>query len=161
MGTNYYLKKKVTEDDKRIINNLLYRDDYDVWDQIRKYCDNQDNEIHLGKNSGGWKFLFDLNDGKYYSDTRASIDEWLSNPEYEIFNEYGEKLSKDKFWNIVLSTMDDDHIDNKEYYTNPKYSKDHPDWTTLERFFGYSRAEGNYGDYYNDGLRFARYTNFS
>lgn len=161
MGTNYYLKKKVTEDDKRIINNLLYRGDYDVWDQIRNYCDNQDNEIHLGKNSWGWKFLFDLNDKKYYSDTKASIDEWLSNPEYEIFNEYGEKLSKDEFWNMVLSTMDDDHIDNKEYHTNPKYDKVCPDWSILERLFGYSKAEGNYGDYYNDGLRFARYTDFS
>lgn len=69
MGTNYYLKSKPCET-----------------------CGHCQTELHIGKSSMGWKFLFRA----YFSPINiTSFDEWLielSNPQKIIYNEYNEKI---------------------------------------------------------------------
>lgn len=55
-------------------------------------------EVHLGKSSGGWTFTFQYNDGEFYK-TVAEMKKWLVGK--QIYNEYGEKVSQKKFWDLV------------------------------------------------------------
>jgi len=55
-------------------------------------------EIHLGKASCGWKFLFQLNGKKYYSSI-DELKEWLKGK--EIINEDDELVSHEEFWGVV------------------------------------------------------------
>lgn len=57
----------------------------------------RENIVHIGKRSGGWKFLFNHNSWKYYGYTKESINSFLKSC-YKIENEYGEELTVDEFW---------------------------------------------------------------
>ena len=56
------------------------------------------NGVHLGKSSGGWRFLFAFNGGEYYKDV-SSMRQWLKNR--LIYNECGERVSHKDFWEMV------------------------------------------------------------
>lgn len=89
-------------------------------------------EIHLGKRSSGWKFLWNPNlykiskghiewtktgknsraghwvdDGydvfKYYDLTKESIKAFIDREDVEIYNEYNEKQNKEEFWQMALN----------------------------------------------------------
>lgn len=96
MGTNYYaVKKKPT----------LYN-----------------REIHLGKSSAGWLFLF--RDNKEFH-TYPQFKEWLKNNvdtgEYVLFNEYNEEITKDYLLDLIDKKQADEHNlsnpDNFNYNT--------------------------------------------
>lgn len=90
MGTNYYTK----------IN-------------ICPTCKRAEEEVHLGKSSFGWKFLFQYNGGKFYKNVHE-MKKWLSNK--VIKNEYGEIVPCNEFWKMVKEkqkTTDPEEI--KEY----------------------------------------------
>lgn len=59
--------------------------------------DEKENTIHIGKRSGGWKFLFNHNNWKYYDYTQKSINEFLQSC-YKLENEYGDEISIEQFW---------------------------------------------------------------
>lgn len=62
--------------------------------------------IHIGKRSGGWKFLFNHNNWVYYSYTRESIDAFLRSCEL-IENEYGEPVTVEEFWKDYVEDFAD------------------------------------------------------
>ena len=74
MGTNYYVRK----------------------DECDK-CHRGEEEIHIGKSSAGWRFLFDKSHG-YYHD-KESLLKFLKGQ--NIWDEYNRELSKRKFWDLV------------------------------------------------------------
>ena len=57
-------------------------------------------EIHLGKSSCGWQFLFNHNYWKYYDYTQESIKTFMRSCEYSM-DEYGNKISVEEFWDLV------------------------------------------------------------
>lgn len=71
MGTNFYFIPKISDE---AVNNILIkakkldknRDYSDVKDLYNEVQDVLDTEIHLGKRSCGWQFLWNHNDLKYY-----------------------------------------------------------------------------------------------
>lgn len=75
MGTNYYAK----------IN-------------ICPTCKRPEEEIHLGKSSYGWKFMFQYNGGKMYQ-TAEEMRRWLVGKVIE--DEYGKRVSQKAFWKMV------------------------------------------------------------
>ena len=83
-----------------------------------EHCQRYD-EIHLGKSSYGWKFCFQLNGKKYYKNIEE-LKEWLKDK--EIYNEYENPISYDKFWEIVemrqklKKSQDDDYVINIDGY---------------------------------------------
>ena len=86
MGTNFYCREKISKKSRTQIQSLL--------DDLSKRIENADEsadianmydsckesieeyipeEIHLGKRSCGWQFLWDYHNGKYYEANLESI----------------------------------------------------------------------------------------
>jgi len=108
MGTNYYaipIKKinELEELKEKALNEA--KDMKGLIPIITEYFDTKiialyDKEkYHIGKSSGGWDFLFQLNDKKYYHD-KASMIEFIK--ECQIVDEYDRELTFDDFWNNVV-----------------------------------------------------------
>ena len=61
-------------------------------------------EIHLGKDSAGWKFNFNYNDGEFYTDF-DELRYWLKGK--TIVDEYGREITFDNFLYRVYSKQKD------------------------------------------------------
>jgi len=93
MGTNYYARKKKP----RIVK---------IYD-----------ELHLGKSSVGWRFAFKETDEiKSY----PQFLKWLEDNkiDYDIFNEYGEKISIKKLIKFIEEKQKFNNPDNFKYDKN-------------------------------------------
>lgn len=83
MGTNYYLRLRFCS------------------------CCGRYDERHIGKSSAGWKFIFRVHEN-------IDVNEWKGetlhyknwSDEEGIFNEYGDKVSYDDFWELVKNKQD-------------------------------------------------------
>lgn len=105
MGTNVYALKK------NLYTNGLYQSYEKAIKKAIKECNDvkleqitiellketEENKIHIGKRSCGWKFLFNHNNWKYYDFSRESINNFLKSC-YKIINEYDEEISLEVFW---------------------------------------------------------------
>src|SRR5574344_1368372 len=112
MGMNFYAKKINNKETKQRLVNII-KDDmptkkelyelinngsiedvsqklYDLWNNFSTAYDEENKSIHLGKRSGGWQFLWQFHDGKFYNDNVNSIKEFLNNPDYQIVDESGD-----------------------------------------------------------------------
>lgn len=167
MGTNYYAVKKKNRQyykERNELINLIKANQYDEAeekiDEIRKvYIDG----IHLGKKSLGWKFCFDHNNEEYYECNKASIKRFLREGNYEIIDEYHKKVSKKEFWDMVIRSMKDpNNIGSKEY---DEMKRKEGRYNTYRYCYAPDKIRVKYNctyaDFYNDGLRFASYTDFS
>ena len=72
MGSNYYLRK------------------------ICEHCGRYD-ELHLGKSSAGWKFLFQKS--KLINNLAEAV---VLTCTYDIYDEYGRRITPKEFWDMVL-----------------------------------------------------------
>ena len=94
MGTNYYIKRKLSDNQKQIIIDKLMKDEYeDVHFMLPE-------NIHIGKRSSGWKFLWDVHGFKYFNPTKESIFDFLKSG--TIIDEYRQEVSFDDFINNGL-----------------------------------------------------------
>lgn len=164
MGTNFYRKRIITEEEKQILHQLLDNNDYS--ELQRQLCELSE-EVHICKRSCGWKVGFDHNWGKYYQPNRKSLEEFLNEPNTVIVDEYGTKYTPEEFWDEV-----EQHNSNprntwtaksykeweaKEYPNhgyNPSFSEEK---NKCKMFFGIVTEDS---DFTVDGLRFAVYTDF-
>ena len=104
MGTNFYVvlpvKKRTTNKLRELADKLdavQYIDaEGEMYDIIQ---DLKCHEIHLGKRSYGWAFLWDANDLKYYEPTLASIKKFIDDNHAKIIDEYGEEFTWEQFIN--------------------------------------------------------------
>ena len=101
-------------------------------------------EIHLGKRSCGWQFLWAPNP-KWYDNTIESIDKFLRREDVVLYNEYGEYLTPEQVWEEYANTKGDTH---------ESYLQKHPE----ERRY-YTRND--YETVTEEGLRIARDAYFS
>lgn len=112
MSTNFYAKIKMTdrnvarlksyvEDMTAALNAEDYKQFDDVLDDLSYVFNNIKKEtiIHLGKRSGGWAFLWDLNNMKFYKPELKSIISFLQKNNVVIEDEYGRQFSVDDFIN--------------------------------------------------------------
>jgi hypothetical protein len=79
-------------------------------------------EIHIGKRSGGWKPLFKAHKNAYNS-VKEMID-FLKreSANFEIFDEYGEKMSVDELQKELIDWgKNQKAIDHVEYAKNDEY----------------------------------------
>ena len=90
MGTNYYI---------RIDNN------------------NRDSDVHIGKSSGGWQFIFQTNPTYYHAD-KNSVNRFLKLHKDNLFDEYGINISIDNFWKLVEEKKEG--LTLREYYRYPE-----------------------------------------
>ena len=62
----------------------------------------KDKEIHIGKSSCGWMFLFAPNP-EHYDNTKAGINRFLKLHKNEFYDEYDRLVDIREFWNMVES----------------------------------------------------------
>lgn len=116
MGTNFYLRKKISNKDKEELLSCLDSKYVELRKQINAnpyglryalddFCYEVTNDscsyyndIHIGKRSAGWQFLWDYHKGRYFEANLESIKKFLSNPLYEIIDEYGEVFTLEQFF---------------------------------------------------------------
>ena len=197
MGTNYYAKIIPTKERKEYIINLIKESDPSKWRKIRSSIaetyglldeyDHTGGEIHLGKCSYGWKFLWNPNTYRvrnghtveeeiepghivyhYVSEpdtmfqiyplTKEGIKAFIDREDIEIYDEYEEKQDKEEFWKMVIER---EGLDGKEYeLKDPSHINYHTEYSDFLISQGY-KVEWPYTDFYSDGLRFATCNNFS
>lgn len=192
MGTNYYARILPTLEEKENLKKLIDSDDfYAIEKEVQRlYGESTEYdkgaEIHLGKRSGGWKFLFNPNYERYYKLTKEGLKEFLNKPNVIIYSEY---FNSDN--GVMKYTDDPDKTDSKEYLWTPQQFLDmvfnwgQPDGWDGESYEkwemsrgrgyqgyvrygdsweGYWREKGynpSYYNFYNDGLRWSTCCEFS
>lgn len=183
MGTNFYARIIPSEKAKQELIDAINNDNPDLVEELTQELYGTRNEytghgarIHLGKRSGGWKFLWNPNVvkvwdndlGDYTHDfvyrlTRDGITSFVMREDVEITDEYDEVQDPAEFLEMAF-TWCKDGLDGKEYQTNPKYASSrgtyYPDHerNNFWRSLGY---EPEYYDFYSDGLRFSTSVSFS
>lgn len=136
MGTNYYRIPKVEEVNRRyqklhlrlqemdLWNPSLISNEYQFienpnsdwdWDMINPWDEFTDGiKIHLGKRSGGWKFCWNFNDNKYYSNKEELFDFIRKG---RVVDEYGEQIDVEEFIEMALEWgQPDGMVADKEYF---------------------------------------------
>lgn len=115
--------------------------------------------IHLGKRSGGWKFLWNPNvyekrnghlEGnhwvvdpttaiKIYELNKKSIKAFIDRPDVEVWNEYNEKQDKKEFWDMALDWTTWQEADGtiKEAWDGRSYELYEQSLNHYNKFVGY------------------------
>lgn len=141
MGTNYYARIIPSKSKKEHLKELIDQNNFDhiideinqTYQSFKPYDMNDEitGQIHLGKRSGGWKFLWNPNiflirnghsekeiieegHNRYhwveepnsayyvYPLTKKGIKEFIDKEDIEIYDEYNEKQDKDEFFKEAL-----------------------------------------------------------
>ena len=175
MGTNFYailpVKKKTTNKLRELADKLedtsqkvnVENELYEIGEELK------DHEVHLGKRSCGWAFLWDANNLKYYEPTLASIKKFIDDNHAKIQDEYGEKFTWDEFINDEIGNslhpstepitttdglkelhMD---IDRINYIDNEYFSKNLP-------YYHYCTSKTYYEMYPNERRWYDRYYDY-
>lgn len=176
-----------SNDFSKIREEIMY-----TFDSIQYDYDTQTYQggvVHLGKQSGGWKFLWNPNiyelhqehlekdeinnvsrwveepskPVKLFELTKKSIKEFIFRDDVLVHDEYGDIQDKEEFWESALSRKGEDAV---SYYKKEK-KKDknyheyscYNDYVKFLESLGY-HSEFPYHDFYSDGLRFATCTDF-
>jgi len=148
MGTNYYRIPSVEEMEKRkqeLINNInsidisqLSIESNSIWDIFTENLN-----IHLGKRSSGWKFLWNFNDKKFYSNKEELLNFIRTG---RVIDEYGKEMDVEEFITMALVWGQPDGYDHE------KYRREHP----RQYHYDFELKEE-----YIDGLRVSPSTQFS
>lgn len=140
MGTNYYRIPKEEELAKSLREYGDFETAFDLFKAIvsgEVAIDVEDFKIHIGKNSGGWRFLWNWNDGEYYNSKEELLNFIRCG---SIYNEYGDLQDAEEFIDFAL---------NKEGWDDTEYIKQNP------------RHGARVMDKYIDGLRVSTSRYFS
>lgn len=151
MGTNFYCKipisKKNREKVIEQINDLKKEvenesNNINLQDIFLAYRENIDTllpeQIHIGKRSYGWQFLWNYHDGKYFDANLNSIKIFLEDK--IIYDEYDRVYSLDAFLNDAIGYC---------LYNKDGELEDGMDGVYSSHFF------------LSDGLRFSKFEDFS
>lgn len=157
MGTNFYAVIPVKSRDKERAKKLI---DENKLEEAIELLQSMTTEIHLGKRSAGWKFLFNTNLGNYYNLTKDGINKFFKETNAIIKDEYGHTCTVEEFWNDEIGTSLEKGYDLESYYENNPaelrewcYSRTVPE--ELKKY-----NPNIYGEFYSDGLRFTTCTEF-
>ena len=123
MGTNYYWRPLITEEEREKL--LEKTKNVKTLQEIKDFICNdileeRKPEVHIGKSSCGWQFLFYLGIRKYtcgQSLKKEDIDKWFRSG--IIVDEYGDEISVDDFW-VLVDTKKNAMDDDQYYKKNPK-----------------------------------------
>lgn len=162
MGTNYYRIPLASEMEERrqrlqarvigmkmtpdlIERNFSYLETDDQWTKQNPWDEfTEGTSVHLGKRSGGWKFVWNFHKNAYYSNKKELLDFIRFG---RVVNEYGEEIENEEFIDMALSWGEPDGLIVDRAYVLGK-----------ERFYGDIEK---LVDLDVDGLRVSQSTDFS
>lgn len=151
MGTNFYYKIPLKKRDKDLLHKMIEElPECDIYNLKEKLIElEKETDVHLGKRSYGWQFLWDYHKGELYGASLKSIKKYLNDRNGWIQNEYGERFSVDEFFEEINDCLykDEKHCDAHQYHLN------HP-----EEPLYYNINEHEFQS--KDGLRFSYDENF-
>lgn len=151
MGTNFYGRISVKSSKAR-------RRSISMFQNVRSSeITPKSVEIHIGKRSGGWKFLFNANEGKLYDLSKRGINNFIRKYcDGKIYDEYGRRFTIKEFWDNEINIKEG--YDLESYYRENKsdkfYYSRNPPWS--EKY-----KPNMYGEFYSHGLRFTVSPEFS
>lgn len=192
MGTNFYARIIPREEDKQKLIDAINNNQYDTIENLASelYGRRDDysgigNEIHLGKRSGGWKFLWNPNvikvwdseacDYAYnyvYPLTKEGITNFVMREDVIITDEYGETFSAEDFLEMAFSWGEPDGYTGKTYEESHKEESGYRNYYWSKKYQRSMHSENDemwfdlgyiveYYDFESDGLRFSTSINFS
>lgn len=158
MGTNFYIRQRVSQQQKEeIINSINKENWYNLKQLIPK-------EIHIGKRSCGWKFLWNANHFQYFNPNKESLIQFLKSG--QIYDEYGEQFTFDQFWNDEIAHHINDDFNKWDLETY--YKENHENYIRCEEDYiirdfkdRWNINVNPYGEFYIDDLRFTTCDYFS
>ena len=158
MGTNFYLRKKLSAKEKEIAKQYIEEDNYEELKNLIP------EDIHIGKRSGGWKFLWDAHFFRYYKPNKQALFDWLKSG--QIIDEYGNEFTFKEFWNTEIRHFLYDGYDIESYYDdNPDEYRLYASMNDISDFTVICPKCKNiineYGEFYIDDLRFTVSEDFS
>lgn len=119
MGTNIYARinppKAEREKLVKRLEEVIMRNNLRVHDEIEELIASYKHdyaEVHLGKRSYGWKFLWKAN-YDWYNMTKKSIDAFLHREDVILYNEYGDILTPEQVWEYASAKGLVGHICNE------------------------------------------------
>ena len=148
MGTNYYARIIPKEEDKQNLIDAINNNQYNIIEDLapelygrRNEYTRKGNEIHLGKRSCGWKFLWNPNVIKYaegyldenkeyvpvykydyvYPLTKQGITDFCNREDVIITDEYGETFSAEEFLKMAFSWGQPNGLTDKTYEEDPRF----------------------------------------
>jgi hypothetical protein len=167
MSTNYYRIPKASEVRIKYLNLVEQINDLDIWSPgniynefrtVERGFDNlspwdiflDDIKIHIGKRSSGWKFLWNFQDNKFYTNKEELLKFIRSG---RIVDEYGELQDTEEFIKMALEWgQPDGYKLNQEYFDEQSKDPNHrPIFSDMS----------NYYDKDIDGLRVSSSVEFS
>lgn len=164
MGTNFYFIPKMSVEDVQDIllsaKKLAESKDYSDLEKLKHRIHKVVTEIHLGKRSAGWQFLWNHNDLKYYNPDLESIQKFLKETEGTIKDDYGQVYTYEELFKEIEGCLyeDDDHMTAKifsEKYAEVILAKEIKTLKVEDKVYNSSR-----GEFYINDLRFADVTEF-
>lgn len=152
MGTNFYLRRRISAEQKKQMKTLIDLDEYDQLEELIPH------DIHIGKRSCGWKFLWNANGFEYFKPDIDSIHEFLKSG--DIYDEYGQKYTYEEFMNDEIGKCIKNGYDIAGYYI------EHPDLYASIRtdspvFEKLGITVNQYGEFYIGDYRFTVCDEFS
>lgn len=193
MGTNYYARVLPSKERKEHLKKLIDENKFEeieeevqqMYGESTEY--NPGSEIHLGKRSSGWKFLFNPNYERYYPLTKEGLMNFLKRDDVIIYSEYflgnngiydytddpdnphkeGEYLwTPEQFMDMALNWGKEDGWSGKEY---EEYEKQRNGKFRMYNSYGdpredYWKEKGynpEYYNFFNDGMRWSTCCEFS
>jgi hypothetical protein len=126
--------------------NLPMEDSFDresIWDKFINGTN-----VHLGKRSSGWKFCWNFNKNKYYSNKEELLSFIRSG---RVVDEYGEEQDVEEFIKMALEWGEPDGLVVNEDFRKEQRLKG------MGSFFN----DPKYDDLIIDGLRVSSSTDFS
>jgi hypothetical protein len=203
MGTNYYIRRKVDEEKRKELIQLITENDLSNSEKIKylseelygkaEFINSEESlvgcEIHIGKKSRGWKFLWEhhlyevrhghivekeVNPGhkliRYVEDpstlyslygdlTKESIRKFVMDDDNELFDECGERCNKEAFLDMAFNS---EGLDSKEYEKEcpPRRRYVNDDDTMKPLKMAGLKISNKDSDFYSDGLRFSVHHDF-
>lgn len=137
MGTNYYKRIPLNKEQKEVLHKMIDNNQFDIdeYGNINfNYSEELDKlhfnptEVHIGKRSAGWKFLFESHNWKYFNNRDGhSIIKWIKDTSDGsiIIDENGEVISPEELIEIIETSYDKDYKGG-ELWDSKTYSASHP-----------------------------------
>ena len=167
MSTNYYRipkQKVVREKYLELVEQISYMDifspeqiynefrtiekGFERWSSWDNFIDGLN--IHIGKRSGGWKFLWNFQDGKFYTN-KEELFKFIRSG--RIVDEYGELQDTEEFIKMALECgQPDGYVLDENYIAEQRKQPNYrPSFINIS----------NYYDKEIDGLRVSSSVEFS